>query len=64
MLGFIYMPMYVQQEGFLLSSLGPVSRESTKNIKMRSYKLIRKLTKEETMSLYNCSSMSESHFLR
>lgn len=63
MLGFIYMPMYVQQEGFLLSSLAPVSRESTKNTKMRSYKLIRKLTKEETMSLYNCSSISESHFL-
>lgn len=43
------MPMYVQQEGFLLSSLGPVSRESTENTK-RSYQLIRKLTKEEIMS--------------
>lgn len=50
MWNFIYMPMYVQQEGFLLSSLGPVSRKSTKNTKIRSYQPIRKLTKEETMS--------------
>lgn len=63
MWGFIYVPTYVQQEGFLLSSLGPVSRESTKNTKMRSYQLMRKPTKEETTCLYKCSSISESHFL-
>lgn len=48
---------------FFLSSPGLVSRESTKNTEMRSYKLIRKPTKEETESLYNCSSTSESNSL-
>lgn len=39
------------------------NREPTENPEMRSYKLLRKLTKEEPMSLYNCSSTSESDSL-
>ena len=39
------------------------NREYAENTEMRSYKLRRKLTKEETMSLYNFSSISESNAL-
>lgn len=55
--------MRVGQEALLFSSLGLVSRESTENIELRSFKLVRKLTKEETMSQCNCSSTSESNSL-
>lgn len=55
----------VEEEGVFFFPLLALwaNRESTKNTEMRSYKLIRKLTKEETESLYNCSSTSESNSL-
>ena len=66
MWGFIYIPECVWNGKvffFPLLSLW-ANGESTENTKIRSYKLIRKLSKEETMSLYNYNSTSESNSLQ